>query len=186
MKQDHPFCNNANATIRREVWKKLPYNEELTGLEDIDWAKRAMQLGCKIAYVADAEVVHVHQETVLQTYNRYRREAIALRRISPDEHFHFGDFLRFFLTNVFSDCVQALRDGPLIGEWPAILRFRLMQFWGTYRGFAHRAPVTSRLKQTFYYPNHAGGRLEKILPQRPEHRLRIDYQAGERLYREDH
>jgi GT2 family glycosyltransferase len=186
LKQDHPFCNNANAAIRREIWEQLPYNEELTGLEDIDWARRAMQLGCKIAYVAEAEVVHVHKETPLQTYNRYRREAIALRRISPDEHFHLGDFLRLFLTNVFSDYVQALRDGPIVREWPAILRFRLMQFWGTYRGFAHRTPVTSRLKQTFYYPNQAGARREKKLPQRPAHGLRIDYQAGERLYREDH
>lgn len=183
-KQDHPFCNNANAAIRRKLWKQLPYNEELTGLEDIDWAKRAMKSGYTITYVADAEVVHVHNETSLQTYNRYRREAIALKRISPDEHFHFGDFLRLFLTNVISDYGQALRDGQLRRQWLVILRFRLMQFWGTYRGFAHRTQVTSRLKRTFYYPNHRG-RQEDIHPQRLEHRLLIDYQTGERLYRED-
>ena len=34
--QAHPFCNNANAAIRRELWQEFPYNEELTGLEDID------------------------------------------------------------------------------------------------------------------------------------------------------
>lgn len=183
-KQDHPFCNNANAAIRRKLWKQLPYNEELTGLEDIDWAKRAMKSGYTITYVADAEVVHVHNETSLQTYNRYRREAIALKRISPDEHFHFGDFLRLFLTNVISDYGQALRDGQLRRQWLVILRFRLMQFWGTYRGFAHRTQVTSGLKRTFYYPNHRG-RQEDIHPQLLEHRLLIDYQTGERLYRED-
>ena len=37
--QNHPFCNNANSAIRRELWEQLPYNEELTGLEDLDWAK---------------------------------------------------------------------------------------------------------------------------------------------------
>jgi hypothetical protein len=31
--------------------------------------------------------------------------------------------------------------------------FRLMQFWGTYRGFAQWGPVTSHLKLTFCYPN---------------------------------
>ena len=41
--QDHPFCSNANAAIRRELWEQLPYNEELTGLEDLDWSKRAME-----------------------------------------------------------------------------------------------------------------------------------------------
>ena len=30
--------------------------------------------------------------------------------------------------------------------------FRLMQLWGTYRGFAQREPVSSALKQKFYYP----------------------------------
>jgi len=182
--QGHPFCNNANAAIRREVWEKLPYNEELTGLEDIDWAQRAMQMGFKIAYVADAEVAHVHNETAQQTYNRYRREAIALKRIFPDEHFHFGDFLRLFLTNVFSDYTHALRDSAPKREWLAILRFRLIQFWGTHRGFARRTPVTSQLKRTFYYPNH-GEQTDKFLSQHQDQNRLVDYQSGERLYRED-
>lgn len=150
--QDHPFCNNANAAIRRSVWKQLPYDETLTGLEDIDWANRAMRQGHKICYVPDAEVVHVHDETPRQTYNRYRREAIALKRIFPQESFHLGDFLRLFLANAFSDYTHALREGVLARELLAIPRFRLMQFWGTYRGYAQRGPVTSQLRQTFYYP----------------------------------
>ena len=32
--QDHPFCNNANAALRRSVWDDLPYDETLTGLEE--------------------------------------------------------------------------------------------------------------------------------------------------------
>jgi glycosyltransferase involved in cell wall biosynthesis len=182
--QGHPFCNNANAAIRREVWEKLPYNEELTGLEDIDWARRAIKMGFKIAYVADAQVAHVHHETAQQTYNRYRREAIALKHIFPDEHFHFGDFLRLYLTNVFSDYAHALRDSASKREWLAILRFRLMQFWGTYRGFARRTPVTSQLKRTFYYPNH-GEQADKVISQHPDQDRLVDYQSGERLYRED-
>jgi glycosyltransferase involved in cell wall biosynthesis len=30
--QRSPFCNNANAAIRRSLWNQIPYNEELTGL----------------------------------------------------------------------------------------------------------------------------------------------------------
>ncbi len=29
------FCNNANAAIRRRLWQKNPYDETLTGLEDL-------------------------------------------------------------------------------------------------------------------------------------------------------
>jgi rhamnosyltransferase len=149
--QDHPFCNNANAAIRRSVWQKLPYNDILTGLEDLDWAKRARQLGYKIAYVADAAIVHIHDEPVARIYNRYRREAIALKNIFPQEQFRLPDFLRLFIGNVISDCFHAWHDRRLLREIRSILTFRLMQFWGTYRGFHDR--VSSQLKQTFYYPN---------------------------------
>ena len=37
--QPHPFCNNANAAIRRSLWQEHPYDETLTGLEDLAWAR---------------------------------------------------------------------------------------------------------------------------------------------------
>lgn len=151
--QDHPFCNNANAAIRRNLWDQLPYDETLTGLEDIDWAKRAMNLGYRIAYAADAEVVHVHEEPLKCIYNRYRREAIALKRIFPEETFSLWDFVRLFVANVVSDCYHAWHDRVLARSMWEILVFRLAQFLGTYRGFAQHKPVTSQLIQTFYYPN---------------------------------
>jgi len=83
LSQNHPFCNNANCAIRREIWEKMPYNEDLTGLEDIDWAKRALDSGYSIAYSAEAEITHVHQETPERIFNRYFREAIALKTIFP-------------------------------------------------------------------------------------------------------
>jgi len=151
--QDHPFCNNANAAIRRVLWERLPYDETLTGLEDIDWAKRALALGYKIVYATDAEVVHVHNESPKRIYNRYRREAIALKCIFPQEHFNLWDFARLFTANVVSDCYHARHDQVLWRNLGGIFIFRLMQFWGTYRGFSHSGPVTSKLQQTFYYPN---------------------------------
>lgn len=151
--QAHPFCNNANAAIRRSLWEQLPYDETLTGLEDLDWAKRAIESGYRITYVADADVVHVHNEVYRQIYYRYRREAIAMKRIFPHERFSLWDFLRLFTVNVVSDCRHSLHDQVLRQNLGGIFRFRLMQFWGTYRGFRQRSPVTNKLRQTFYYPD---------------------------------
>ena len=176
LNQDHPFCNNANAAIRRSLWERLPYDETLTGLEDVDWARRAMQLGHKIAYVADAEVVHVHNESPRETYNRYRREAIALKHIYPHERFHLWDFVRLSLANVFSDYSHAVRDGVLGRELAAIPRFRLMQFWGAYRGFGQRGPVTTQLRQTFYYP--ISRTTSKSLVTEREAERRIEYASN--------
>ncbi len=150
--QLHPFCNNANAAIRRSVWEDVRYDEDLTGLEDLNWAKRVRNLRYKIAYVAEAEIVHVHEETPRRIYNRYRREAIALRQIEPHEHFHWWDFVRLLTTNIVSDFYHAWHDSVLVRNLCTIPMFRLMQFWGGYRGFAQRDPVTSELKRTFYYP----------------------------------
>ena len=48
--QQTPFCNNANCAVRAEAWRALPYDETLTGLEDLDWAKRALAAGWKLVY----------------------------------------------------------------------------------------------------------------------------------------
>jgi glycosyltransferase involved in cell wall biosynthesis len=150
--QQHPFCNNANAAIRRSLWQQVPYNEELTGLEDLDWARRVQTLGYKVVYSATAEIVHVHHETPKKIYNRYRREAIALKRIFPQEQFHWWDFVRLFVGNTFSDWFHAWHDGVFWSNIGDIFVFRFMQFWGTYRGFLQHGTVSSELKRTFYYP----------------------------------
>lgn len=150
--QEHPFCNNANAAIRRDLWEKRPYDENLSGLEDLDWANWMIAQGYRLVYVPEAEIIHVHQETARQIYNRYRREAMAFKRIFPQESFNFWDFIRLYLSNASSDLQQAARSGMLGAHWGEILRFRLMQFWGTYQGYRQSGPLTWQLRQTFYYP----------------------------------
>jgi glycosyltransferase involved in cell wall biosynthesis len=153
LKQKHTFCNNANASIRQELWEQIPYDEELTGLEDLDWAKKAIAQGYHLAYVAGAEIVHLHNETPARIYNRYRREAIALKKIFPEEKFTLWDFSLLFMGNVASDSYHAIISQSVLDNFKSILVFRFMQFWGVYRGFSQKDPVTSILKRTFYYPN---------------------------------
>jgi glycosyltransferase involved in cell wall biosynthesis len=153
-RQTHPFCNNANAAIRQSLWEQRPYDEMLTGLEDLEWAKWVIDQGFSIAYVAEAEVTHVHNETPRQVYNRYRREAMALKRIFPKENFTFLHFLHLMTTNTFSDLWHAARQNIVFNQWKNIFWFRLMQFWGTYQGYRQASTLLNKeLRQTFYYPN---------------------------------
>ena len=153
--QNSPFCNNANAAIRRSVWEEHRYDDALPGLEDLDWAKRVREDGWEVSYAADAEIVHVHEETFRQVYNRYRREAVAHRRIVEDESFTLADCGRLFASNTLADYRAALLEGEF-GELLGIPRFRLMQFLGTWRGFNQKAPVSDRLRQRFFYPDTEG------------------------------
>ncbi|QEM12001.1 glycosyltransferase family 2 protein [Mucilaginibacter rubeus] len=159
--QKIPFCNNANAMIRKSLWEELPYDEELTGLEDLDWATKIMQKGHAIAYEATATIVHVHEETPARIKNRYRREAVALKNIYPDEKFNFFTFLRLSIGNIWSDSVHALHDGKFIKEFRFIVIFRTLQFWGTYKGYRQQAVPDETLRMRFYYPNDFKDKLFK-------------------------
>ena len=150
--QPHPFCNNANAAIRRSLWDGNQYNETIPGLEDLEWAHRIMAQGYAISYVAEAEVVHVHDETPLGVYNRYRREAMAFKRMFPNEQYHWWSLMHNLTTNILNDLFQAARLKQLAAHFGEIFRFRWMQFWGTYKGYRQSGPLTWQLRQTFYYP----------------------------------
>ncbi|WP_272939844.1 glycosyltransferase family 2 protein [Mycolicibacterium parafortuitum] len=150
--QGHPFSNNANALVRRSIWEKLRYREELTGLEDLDFAKRAIEVGARIAYVAEAPVVHVHEESWKVLQNRYRREAIAYKDIYPDTTFSALQAVTLALSNIVSDCWHALRDRKLRENVWDIARFRFAQFRGAYLGFADDGAPDAELLRRFYYP----------------------------------
>jgi rhamnosyltransferase len=171
-RQDHPFANNANAAVRRSEWEAAPYDEDLTGLEDLDWAGKALERGRSIAYVAEAPVVHLHDERFSQTLNRYRREAIAHRRIFNDPRMSRLEAARLWLANVANDYVHATRDGKLLGNLLTIPSFRFAQFMGTFQGFAQHGEVPQELRRRFYYPRG----IARPKPEEPEIGSPIKYE----------
>jgi glycosyltransferase involved in cell wall biosynthesis len=151
--QKTPFCNNANCAIRKDLWLEQHYDETLTGLEDLDWANKIINKGFKIAYQAEAVIVHVHEESTNQIKNRYRREAIALKNIIPKVHVGLFNFINLFLSNALTDSFHALQKGCFWKEVKNILIFRYMQFYGTYLGHQQKGIINKELKNRFYYPN---------------------------------
>lgn len=149
--QETAFCNNANAAIRKSLWEQNQYDESLTGLEDLAWAKWAKEQGYGIAYVAEAEIIHVHNETPKGVFNRYRREAMAFKKIHPESHFSVYDFIRLTMMNILSDLWHAARERVLWTNFPSILWFRYMQFSGTLAGYREVSVLTPQLRETFYY-----------------------------------
>jgi rhamnosyltransferase len=151
---DHttPFCNNANCAIRRSWWEQLPYDEELTGLEDLAWAADALRKGGRLVYTADAVVAHIHDENFGQVRNRYRREAIAHRRIFDDQRLGALEALLLFAANVGRDYLAAIPRRMFLRNLLDVPRFRAAQYLGTWEGFRTRGEVSAELKRRFYYP----------------------------------
>ena len=146
------FCNNANAALLRSAWHQFKFNEELTGLEDMDMGRKIINSGMNIAYVAEAPVYHVHDESWMQVRNRYEREAMALQKIMPQIHISQLDFLRYVVSAVLLDVGAALLERKLIKTASEIVLFRLMQFWGSYRGNHEHRKLSKKMKERYFYP----------------------------------
>lgn len=150
--QEGFFSNNANSAIRKALWKEVPFDEELTGLEDMHWSKEMCNRGFKIAYCSKASVYHIHKERWKQVKIRYEREAIALQAIMPEIHLSFWDFIRYIIAGVFSDISRALEQKKLWGNFFSILAFRACQYYGSYRGNHEHRKLSRHRKETYFYP----------------------------------
>lgn len=146
------FCNNANAAITRKAWQKYKFDEGLTGLEDMFLAKQLVNDGGHVAYVATASVYHIHDETWQQVRTRYEREAYALQKIMPEIHFTKRDFFRFFMSSLLNDFSVAVKDNVFSKKIIEIFMFRLMLYWGTYRGNQEVRQLSTAMKHRYFYP----------------------------------
>ncbi|HRX39159.1 MAG: glycosyltransferase family 2 protein [Parvularculaceae bacterium] len=155
--QEDFYCNNANAAIRREAWAERRFDETVTGLEDMVLAKAILKDGGRIGYVAGAPVLHIHEENLSQIRRRFYREALTLREIMPEVHFHFGDFVRFFSAGVFHDFAEALEQRSFFDHAGDIIAYRFMQYWGVYLGHNEHRVLSRAQKERYYYPRAKRG-----------------------------
>jgi rhamnosyltransferase len=150
--QEGFYCNNANAALLRKVWEDNPFDEDLTGLEDMHLAKRLVAQGLRIGYVSDASVYHLHNETWQQVRRRFEREAIALQYIMPEIHLRRRDVFRYFFSAVLLDMGAALQEGCLKRNLFDIINYRLRQFGGAYHGNNIHRQLSRKAKESYFYP----------------------------------
>ena len=166
---DEPLGNNGNAAIRRSLWLEGTFDETLTGLEDIDWAKRFQVRGYRIYYAADARIAHIHEESFLQVYRRYLREGLAYRRIFSRFRMSKQEAIKRLMYSVAADSLYALRHRKSLRKVMGILPYRTAEWVGKYRGSRNHNSLGRRLLPTLYNPKVS----ESVLIEAPgQHRLR--------------
>jgi len=153
--QDGFFCNNANAALMAAVWRENKFDESLTGLEDLHLAKRLVDAEMKIAYVAEATVLHLHDENWRQISRRFEREALALQKIMPEVQLSLYDVARYFLSAVALDLTAARAEGRAWLLLREILLYRFMQFSGAFSGNHLHRQLSRKQKELYYYPKGA-------------------------------
>jgi rhamnosyltransferase len=146
------FCNNANSAIIKTTWEELPFDESLTGCEDMYLAKKLVEQGQEIGYVANSVVFHIHEETWLKVRIRYEREAIALQKIMPEVHVTLFDMFKYIVIGVLKDVKIAFKQKSLFEELTSILQFRFAQYYGAYRGNHVHRKLSKEMKMKYFYP----------------------------------
>ena len=158
--QEGFFCNNANSAIRKSAWARYQFDEELTGLEDMELAQRLVADGDKIAYVADAWVYHYHVESWRHIKRRFERESIALQKIMPQVHINIRDLARYVFSSIWLDWKSAIRDKVFINKSFEIVVHRVLQYWGSYVGNHEHRKLSHAQKEEYFYPDELRRRNE--------------------------
>lgn len=128
------FANNANSAIRRDLWTRHPFDEHLSGLEDLEWARFFIEQGFEIWYEPEAPVFHIHNETWRQVRHRYYREAVAARNLGLKTRSGLARDTVRELYFTAADLATAARAGTLRQNAGEIARFRFHKNIGHARG----------------------------------------------------
>lgn len=72
--------SNVNSAIRREVWERLPFPEDVNAYEDFSFAIQAVRQGYSIAYEPGAAVFHSHNYSLWRSFQQYFDSGVLYRR----------------------------------------------------------------------------------------------------------
>lgn len=142
---DEAFGNNGNSAIRKDLWLDQPFDEALTGLEDIDWARKIQRKGFRVYYAADAAVYHIHEESLRQVYRRVFREGLAYRRIFPGFRFGKGDLVKGLAYNVVGDFLYGFHSRSPIKKVAQIPATRIAGHLGLWKGLQYHKTLSKEL-----------------------------------------
>lgn len=111
------FFHNANSIIKRSLWIKEKFDENVKSIEDRVWAQKMLNYGFKIAYTPFASVYHYHG--VHQDGNEKRLKNIA-KVISENElkYYNTGKFnakkMKIYAIIPIKGNIKYLNSEPLV------------------------------------------------------------------------
>ena len=54
------FFHNANSMFKKNIWEEIPFDEDVSNIEDRVWAKKVLERGYEVVYEPMASVYHYH------------------------------------------------------------------------------------------------------------------------------
>ncbi|MDY6987487.1 MAG: glycosyltransferase [Thermodesulfobacteriota bacterium] len=104
-----PRFSNSNSSIKKEMWERFRFNEEVDWAEDMVWQREVMQAGFSIVYTPDAAVHHTHPVNIPNAFKTSKDCAVTLalmehkRKSACMAVYDIAAFLALIPGSVFQD-----------------------------------------------------------------------------------
>ncbi len=135
------FFSNVNAAIKKSVWAKCPFPEDLVMSEDQAFARAALAAGDSLVYDPEAAVVHGHRYSLPQLFRRNFDSGYSLRGIAGDG---WAGVVRLGANYVWAEMRYLARRGRW-GLIPYAFVYELVKSAGFAAGRSgHRLPAAWR------------------------------------------
>lgn len=139
--------SNGNASLRKSAWKKVPFDEQVTGSEDIIWAKQIIASGFRIAYVPVAAVYHSHSNSLKYAFERRFRETKALVNYGQPYVMSFMNLIKWTLSQTKADLAFAKQKHFGARWYFHIPLYRFFQGYGIYSGAGEKGHKKETISQ---------------------------------------
>jgi len=125
--------SNSNCAVRKGVWEKFRFNEQVPWAEDILWQREVIQAGFSIAYAPGAAVYHTHRVNVRDTFRISRNCASTLALMTQKRQtvamvvYDMGIFLYSVPNSLFQNLNYILRNNYT--EYLSVAPLYVMSEW---------------------------------------------------------
>jgi rhamnosyltransferase len=84
------FFSNVSSAIRRDVWERIPFRDDVVMSEDQYWAHDALRAGYEVVYEPAACVYHSHNYSLRALFRRNWLSGASLRGLIADRPLAIG------------------------------------------------------------------------------------------------
>jgi rhamnosyltransferase len=90
------FFSDVNSAIKRSVWERHRFDEQIVFSEDQEWARRILAEGYEIVYEPRAAVYHSHKYSLKRVFSRNFDSGASLQGLTSDTLLESaGELLRY-------------------------------------------------------------------------------------------
>lgn len=146
------FFSDVNSAMRRRIWEKHPFDDNIIVSEDHEWAKRVLLHGYKIVYEPEAAVYHSHNFSLRTVFEKYFDFGVSASRFAADEY-ATDKFTAQGLAYVKQEMNFLIANG--YAKWlPYAVLYDLAKFLGVSLGKRERwlpLPLKQHLSMSSHY-----------------------------------